>query len=739
LNFLSRIKKDKMPVVLIILIAAINLYVLFLPLIGKLGYEHSALNSILVFIFSGLLSIKFYRNRFSLGENPFKVFAYNKYPFLLLIIIPFLSGFVSTIFFSTCPFSSGTLFYFIITIPAIMLAVGAGYFSVFISRKLSYLIFIVIILFFPFVSFVEFYFNPQIYFYNPLIGFTPGTIYDEDLSVELPLILYRLINISFAVGIMFFLPRFIEKKKILKTSAALSVIAAVFIFIILKPSLGFSTNEARLIKNLPRKITTEHFNIYLPDKSPAELSRIALLHEYYYNKIVIELKLGKTKKIDSFIFENASQKRKLFGSGNADVAKTWSHQIFLNYDTYEKSLKHELVHILSGYFGSTIFKISDGFNMAMVEGIAVAIENNFDGYPVHYGARLAFLNNDKIKITHLFSGLNFFTQYSSVSYIVVGSFVRFLIEKYGIEKIKKLYGDYDFKKVIGKDISGLEKDYKKFLYSIKTDLNENKAMLYFGGQPIFNKHCPRIAAAQIKKASGFYNERNYKEALKIFDDVYLYSGSFPSLSGTINSLIKLKKYDQAERMLEKEIVKFEKTRYYYTLEVLLSEALVMNNKIEEADKLFDKVIQQNPHIIYLNNILIKKEILKSGVDSLKKYITAETKEQYEMLFRLNSDSVCSFSVPVLLNFCKDSIQTKKVVEHVKDKLKTRDFMSAYALSELSEACEKIGDYVLAKSFAVKALDYRSDEHFSFMLSDNLKRINWLNDFSKKLKPFFVYQ
>ena len=739
MNFLSRIKKEKMPVVLIILITAINLSIFFLPLIGKLGYEHSAFNSILVFVFSGLLSIKFYRNSFSIDETPFKVFAYYKYAFLLLIVSPFTTGFISTIFFSTCPFSDGTLFYFVITVPAVLLATAAGYFSFFISKKFSYLIFVAIVLFFPIISFFEFYFNPQIYFYNPLIGFTPGTIYDEDLTVELPLVFYRMINIVFAVGILLLFPRFICKGKFFKVIAVLSVIAGVFVFIILKPVLGFSTNEERLIKNLPRKITTEHFNIYLPDKDTVELSRIALLHEYYYEQVVNELKIGKTKKIDSFIFESALQKRKLFGSGNADVAKTWSNQIFLNYDTFEKSLKHEIVHIISGYFGTTIFKISDGYNMAMVEGIAVAIENDFDGYPIHYGARLAFLNNNGIRITHLFKGLNFFTQYPSVSYIVAGSFAKFLIENYGVDKFKKLYGNYNFKEIIGKDVSDLEKDYLKYIYSIKTDLNENKAMLYFGGQPIFNKHCPRIAASQIKKASEFYNGKKYKESLKVFEHVYVYSGSFQSFSGTINSLMKLKRYDEAERMFKKEIKKFESTRFYYASEILMSEVLVLNNKIDEANKIFDRLLAQDPHIVYLNNVLIKKEILKLGIDSLKKYITAETKDQFEMLFRLNSDSVCSFTMPVLLSYCKDSAQTKKVIDHSKNKLKAKDFMSSYALLKLSEACEKIGDYILAKSFAIQALDYKDDDYFTYMLSDSLKRINWLNSFSKILKPLFLYQ
>ncbi|MEE8414958.1 MAG: MFS transporter, partial [Desulfobacterales bacterium] len=36
----------------------------------------------------------------------------------------------------------------------------------------------------------EIYFNPQVYVFNPFIGFFPGTIYDEGISVSGKLILY---------------------------------------------------------------------------------------------------------------------------------------------------------------------------------------------------------------------------------------------------------------------------------------------------------------------------------------------------------------------------------------------------------------------------------------------------------------------------------------------------------------------------------------------------------------------
>jgi tetratricopeptide (TPR) repeat protein len=174
----------------------------------------------------------------------------------------------------------------------------------------------------------------------------------------------------------------------------------------------------------------------------------------------------------------------------------------------------------------------------------------------------------------------------------------------------------------------------------------------------------------------------------------------------VNSLIKLKKYEKAEGLLKVNINNFINTRYYYTLEVLLSEVYVLNNKPDEAFKYFDSIFVQNPHIIYSNNVLTKKEFFNQGIDSLKKYLVAETKEKYEMLLRLNSDSVRSFSIPVLINSCSDSVRIKNTVNLFRDKINATDLFSSYALLKLSEASEKINYYDFAKELLVKALNYK---------------------------------
>ena len=154
-----------------------------------------------------------------------------------------------------------------------------------------------------------------------------------------------------------------------------------------------------------------------------------------------------------YLFDNRIQKKELFGAGNADVAKPWQNAIYISADSWDRTLKHELVHVFSAEFGTGLFKLASGFNPALIEGIAEAIEGTSDEISIKDFTYLAFSNNHKIDIESLFSGLNFFKSNSSLAYTFSGAFIKFLINKYGIEKVKLFYGNGDFRSVFKSDLN----------------------------------------------------------------------------------------------------------------------------------------------------------------------------------------------------------------------------------------------------------------------------------------------
>lgn len=730
-----------MPEITLIFLIIINIILITLPLTNILGYEFSLVNALILFFIGGLLII-WHNKKFNNVKTNFlnQLYSFKKY-LLLFSIIPFIIGFISSLLFSVCPIKEGFYFYIIIPLPSLFFGIVVGRFIITLFNRFHYFVYVLTFLLILSVPIIEFYFNPQIYFYNPIFGFISGTIYDEDISISNILISYRLFNIAFFVGLAY-LSELMNERKFDKWKSLLIVLISLMVFYMFKPTLHFSTSFDSLTKKLGKSLITEHTIIYFSKeiKNPKQIELIGLLHEYYYEKVLEELKLHNKPKLISFVFKDENQKRILFGSGKADVAKPWLNQIYLNYSTYKLTLKHEMVHSLASEFGSTPLKVAGNLNLAIIEGLAMAVENNFDNYPIDYMAKIAFESGFKFPIEKLFSGINFFSQYSSISYIYAGSFIRFLIERFGIDRVKEFYNSANFEKAFGITFNQIEKEYYDYLILLSAQLNRNKAQLYFGGKPIFKKYCPRLAASETKVAWKYYNKKKFYEAEKLFERIYGYSNSYESLLGSVYCKIKLNKIFLAELLLTKEIIKFKQSAYLYNLELILSDLFIRNNKLKEAAALYDSLLNQNSHIEFSNQVLIRKKILENGIDSLTTYLNLESKDKIKTLLELNKKEIQYFTIPYIINLCADDIKKlKKIVEFFNDRIEVKDYLSSYAAMKLSLAAVDIGDFELAKAIAIKSLIFSNDNFFNEILKENLKLINWLNNFSDDARTHFRHQ
>lgn len=704
---------------------------MFFPLVNILGYESSVINGILFFIFSEIRAIRNSSLNIISDENYGYHFRNNISFLSITFLTPLILGIFSTILFSECPLGDGILFYFVIAIPNIFFGYTIGLYISVLIQRFRYITFVTVFIIILLIPLLEFYLHPQVYFYNLIIGFFPGTIYDEDLTVDGLLLSYRILQLAFFIALLFISHR-VHSRSIKKTSSLIIVLLAVTTFFFVKPFINYSTNLDRLKKSLKGTIQTEHFEILYSksiDKNAALY--LAQLHEYYYEQIIQNLEIGFDEKIISIVFRDENEKRKLIGAGRADIAKPWLMQIFLNYPTFDETLKHEIVHVIAGKFGTTPFKVAQNLNPAMIEGVAMAIENDYDGYSIHQMAKIAFNAGYKISIERLFSGLNFFSNYSSISYIYAGSFIKYLSDTYGINRIKQLYSDIDFYKYYEKDLSKLEEEYNLFLNNIRVDFNRNTAQLYFGGKTIFKKHCARTAAHKTKKAISLFQSGKYSEAEDAFLNVYNYSGSYQALSGLVNSSIKLKKYNSAEKYLLSEETNFMDSPYKYNVELLLGDVYVLNDKIDSARSFYDSLLVQNPSVEYYNETFIRNYLLTNNISELKNYILGDRKKRFELLKSLNADRIIYESIPMMIYYCNDNSELKNLILFLQNKLAVSDKITSYSAMKISQAAAKLGYYEIAQNIAVKSLSYKEDNLFLHPLTENLKLINWLVNFSEE--------
>ncbi len=728
-------------IVICLFIVLIDFALLQFPLTNILGFEYSFINSIVLCFLVGLFTvISIRKNQFIFDKELLSELFWAVLSFLCL---PFVISLIASFFILNCSLLDGIYFYFVLAVPSGLVGISLALISFLIWKRFNKTIFIVMFLLVLSIPFFEFYFNPQVYFYNPVFGYYPGTIYDETIKIDWKLISYRLMNLVYFGSVCAILLRVFLKTKSVFVSRKYLFLTIFFLSAVLFYSssgyLGYSLTTGLLKNNLGGLLKTQHFEIYF-DKSlsKSKVEVIGLSSEYFYEEIKTELKIKHDILVTIFVFRDNIQKKNLFGSANADVSKLWLQQIFVDANSFSSTLKHEIVHAVSSEFGKTIFKIPGNLSMALTEGIASAIDYCPGYYSNHYLAYLAYKNGYSIPVAKLFSGFNFFSQVSSLSYIYSGSFCRYLIDTYGAEKFKRYYSENDFDLIYGKSVEQVEKDYLMFLKQQDYQNNNHSARLYFARPPIFKKVCVRFFSEQIDDGWRLFNLKDYNNAKNKFKNLLNYSGSYPALFGYVSSLNKLENYKSAFKILKSEIKKYDSTSYEYNLKNILADQYVLINEFENAEKLYSELLLKSPSYGFIISSKIKLGLSEQPV-TLREYVSGEDSTKLSILKSMNSDSIFYASLPLLVDEKDDDSTVSRITSAiVKDISMPNSTIQVLGILSLAKKCFQEQDFETAKLLTIKAMQYKQDNNLNEVLYSQLKKVNWMCNFADDIKSKFYF-
>ncbi len=712
---------------MILIVFCISILLALFPLTSVFGYEFAVIQAIILSYIFGLIGIKFDFSNWNKIKHKFI------YEIVVLLTLPIIISIISTKLNQNCPLAEGFQFYFVITIPSAIFGFAIGNFISSVLgkwKKLIFTLFWFASLLFPVV---EIYFNPQIYIFNPILGFFPGTIYDEDIAISLKLVSYRTIILLFTLFTIYLSVKIRKIKKSNKVILFLAMGLSIIIFLfIIKPAIGFAADINSLKSELKGEIETPHFRIIYSSRIPRKkIKNIALHHEYYFQVLSSVLDDSLTEKITSFIFYDKHEKRELFGAGNADVAKPWLNQIYITREHYDTTLKHELAHVFSAKYGWSIFKVAKWFNPAMIEGFAMALQNNFGDSDIDYVAADAKKNGMNLNIKNLFSGFNFFGQTSSISYVYAGSFIKYLMYKYGAEQVKKVYSDMNFQKHFNKNITELSVDFENYLSTFNTTSSKSKVQLYFKRKPIQKRICVRYTANKLNEAWKLYKVGAYSQAANMFMHIYKYSGAYSALLGEALSLKSNSDVNIAEKLFYENLKNFEGTSYYFSLLKNLGDMQILNKHFDSADSTFALLKKMRPSQDYYNIALLRLKMLKTDSTSVEKYLKGSIFDKYNILRKPKFKNIKFNLIPIITMISEQINQRHEdfIADYINISFDST-YSSAYSAFNLSKYAKDNDDFNSAVYFAEKALLLKGRNGYKEILKANLQKDLWMNKNSK---------
>ena len=497
---------------------------------------------------------------------------------LTLLIAPLVVLSLHALRVKNCDLSDGFVFFLLLPVISCAYATAVGlFFGFWMKRRwggyTTYLAYIVA----TFLTFVyNLIFHPPVFGFHTAFGYFPGPIYDEQISITGSLLIARGVSLLLAwfflsLSIIMtesgrppqhgltlnwrklyrFKPRFTEVYPRIQLLALACILLLVYLNrgeLGLRPTRGYIENALGGLRE------SEHFKIFYEkgSKVEREIETIARDHEFRYAQLIAFLQMQPTRKVNAYIYTSPEQKKRLIGAGHTLVEDPFGYGYHVNYEPFPHPIiKHELVHALTTDW-HPVFKVS--LKLGLHEGIAVAADWN-EGKLTPHQLSKAMRELGVAPTIEQIMGLGFWAQASSRSYLLAGSFVRYVVDTYGIEALKRVFPTGNFRAVYGKSLPELSNEWATFLDTVPlttADLTAAEHRLKRGS--IFQKRCAHEIAELSAKAWKAYLQSDFARAIRSFNRIHEFDSENPRhLRGLMHAHYRTGDYTQASDWAKKII------------------------------------------------------------------------------------------------------------------------------------------------------------------------------------------
>lgn len=482
---------------------------------------------------------------------------------LVLLLPAFLVSVIHALTSTACDPFAQLGFFPLLPVPSAVLASGAGAFCAFGTRRklAATFLYAVFVLGSLALTLWPMFFGPQSYAYNHFLGYVPGPFYDEALSIDWPLWWFRLQTLLISALLWVFTATMLDMREGRLTRphlrpAALALVLVLGASIVLLerrgPALGFRMTYQRLDERLGGRRESDHFLLSYP-RGMERVQVDRLIRELEFRHAQLSTFLGGAPKdrIRVFLYRSAEEKAALVGAAQTQFAKPWLLEVHVD---RIRALKHELAHVMASPYGEGPFRVTTRYSvwpsMGVVEGMAVAADNPADELTLHQwaaGMRRQGLAPD---VRQIIRPQGFFQSAPARAYTQVGSFLRYLADTYGAEKLRALYARADFESSYGRPLDALATEWEKFLDGLPLDPAQvAQAFARFRQGSIFARPCAReVAVIEVEAAERMASDP--AEALRLYQRCAEIQPDEPSFQlEQAQALLRLGRGDEAAKLL----------------------------------------------------------------------------------------------------------------------------------------------------------------------------------------------
>ena len=304
--------------------------------------------------------------------------------------------------------------------------------------------------------------GPASYLLDPFLGIWPGPIYDEALSLDRRLLLFRLGTLAWTAAM-------VGARRGRRGAAPHPArpVAGRARRGRCSPSSPWppSASRARAPATSPpapawtgswaARLTGARCDLHFPREKPAaEAERLFRDCEADVAEVAAALGVSHPPLVKVWVHRSEEEKRRLVGAGRTEFTKPWLAEIqVLDAPGGPPALRHEIVHAVGGAVAGGPLGVPARHGVlvdaGLVEGLAVALEVPRGEWTAHEWARAMKDLGLLPPAARLVEPAGFFAAPAARAYGASGSFLAFLLERRGPGPVLRAYAGAPFAEAFG--------------------------------------------------------------------------------------------------------------------------------------------------------------------------------------------------------------------------------------------------------------------------------------------------
>ena len=491
-----------------ILIACITVFaVSLLPLIGAYDYEASVWTAVAALIFVPMLTPESERD--SKLAIPKSILAATVY-FIFANASVILAAYLRDEF---CRPMDGVMYQLLIALPSVLLTSFWWGWTAQLAKRKRFRVPVYLLLPLLDLGFTLYalYNWPPIVAFGQFFGYFAGSIYDESIQVIQSLAFYRIGTGLLILCLIAGQCPHIRMVRRLAMPVLGILIAAGYHFFLSSAGILPPVGREKLAQTLWQTVESPdhafrvHFLPKSKDRRSLEIQKSIILRNYTKDYRYLEsfFQTRPPASIDIWVYPDARVKGRFIGAERTSFARVWKSETHLVQTSPDGTLaRHEMSHLFAASFGQPPLRVAGAFYfpaIGWIEGLAMAAEWPINTYSLHTWSHAILQNRETfgdVSVSSLLYG--FWSMPSRVAYTLAGSYVRYLIDRYGIEKVKQLSREFPgkFDEIIHVSAADSLNEWKKYISRFASDDAVALAPIVFGSSSIWTKKCARFRAKQ---------------------------------------------------------------------------------------------------------------------------------------------------------------------------------------------------------------------------------------------------